>query len=56
MATDMEVSLFCQRQGKLLSKFLHQVVYIRIGSKIHLKTAFEPNAVELAIYRQHGGI
>ena len=33
-----------------------KVVYIQIGSKIHLKTAFEPNAVELAIYRQHGGI
>lgn len=33
-----------------------KVVYIQIGSKIHLKTAFEPNAEELAIYRQYGGI
>ena len=31
-----------------------KIVYIQIESQIRLKTAYEPNTVELAIYRQFG--
>ena len=33
-----------------------KIVYIQRGLEIHLKTAFEPNDEELAIYRQYGDI
>ena len=36
-------------KGRLL-----KVVYIQKGSGIHLKSAFDPNAVELGIYARHG--
>lgn len=38
-------------QGRIL-----KVVYIQIGPTIELKSAFEPNAEELAIYAKHGGV
>lgn len=38
-------------QGRIL-----KVVYIQHGSKIDLKSAFEPNADEFAIYAKHGGV
>lgn len=31
-----------------------KIVYIQIGAEIHLKTAYEPNDVEFAIYAKHG--
>jgi hypothetical protein len=31
-----------------------KIVYIQIGLQVHLKTAYEPNEVELAIYRKYG--
>lgn len=31
-----------------------KIVYIQIGSQIQLKTAYEPNDVEKAIYQQFG--
>ena len=31
-----------------------KIVYIQIGSKIHLKSAFSPNETEIEIYRRHG--
>jgi hypothetical protein len=31
-----------------------KIVYIQKGSEIHLKSAFDPNATEHAIYAQHG--
>lgn len=33
-----------------------KVVYIQIGLTIELKSAFEPNAEELAIYAKYGGV
>ena len=33
-----------------------KIVYIQVGIEIRLKTAFEPNDEELAIYRHYGGI
>ncbi len=36
-------------KGRLL-----KVVYIQKGSEVHLKSAFDPNAVELSIYARHG--
>lgn len=38
-------------QGRIL-----KVVYIQVGPTIELKSAFEPNAEELAIYAKHGGV
>ena len=35
--------------GRLL-----KIVYIQKGSEIHLKSAFEPNAIEISIYAKHG--
>lgn len=32
-----------------------KIVYILKDGVVHLKTAYEPNAVELAIYQKHGG-
>jgi len=32
-----------------------KIVYIQKILEVHLKSAFEPNDVELAIYRQYGG-
>ena len=34
---------------------LLKIVYIQHGAAIHLRTAYEPNAEELAIYRRYGG-
>ena len=31
-----------------------KIVYIQIGLQVHLKTAYEPNDVEMAIYLKHG--
>ena len=31
-----------------------KVVYIQIGLQVHLKTAYEPNDVEIAIYVKYG--
>ena len=31
-----------------------KIVYIQIGLQVHLKTAYEPNDVERAIYSKHG--
>ena len=31
-----------------------KIVYIQIGLQVHLKTAYKPNDVELAIYRKYG--
>ncbi len=36
-------------KGRLL-----KIVYIQKGSEIHLKSAFEPNAIEISIYAKHG--
>jgi len=36
-------------KGRLL-----KVVYIQKGSEVHLKSAFDPNVVELGIYTRHG--
>jgi hypothetical protein len=36
-------------KGRLL-----KVVYIQKGSEVNLKSAFDPNAVELGIYARHG--
>ena len=33
-----------------------KVVYIQGGSVVELKSTFEPNADELAIYARHGGV
>lgn len=33
-----------------------KIVYIQKNMEIHLKSAFEPNKEEIAIYRQFGGI
>ncbi len=33
---------------------LLKVVYIQIGSTIHLKSAFSPNETEIEIYSRHG--
>lgn len=38
-------------QGRTL-----KIVCIQIGATIELKSAFEPNAEELAIYARHGGL
>ena len=35
-------------------KRLLKIVYIQINSEIVLKTAYEPNDVEIAIYARHG--
>lgn len=34
---------------------LLKIVYILKNRVVYLKTAYEPNAVELAIYQKHGG-
>ena len=31
-----------------------KIVYIQIGLQVHLKTAYDPNDVEKAIYAKHG--
>jgi hypothetical protein len=31
-----------------------KIVYIQIGSTIHLKSAFSPNETEIEIYSRHG--
>ena len=31
-----------------------KIVYIQVGLQVHLKTAYEPNEVETAIYLKHG--
>ena len=31
-----------------------KIVYIQIGSTIHLKSAFSPNETEIKIYSRHG--
>lgn len=36
-------------KGRLL-----KIVYIQKGSEVHLKSAYDPNAVELGIYARHG--
>lgn len=36
-------------KGRLL-----KIVYIQIGNKVHLKSAFDPIAIEIAIYARHG--
>lgn len=36
-------------KGRLL-----KIVYIQKGSDVHLKSAFDPNAVEIGIYSRHG--
>lgn len=36
-------------KGRLL-----KIVYIQKGSEVHLKSAFEPNAIEISIYAKHG--
>jgi hypothetical protein len=36
-------------KGRLL-----KIVYIQKGSEIHLKSAFEPIAIEISIYAKHG--
>lgn len=33
-----------------------KVVYIQTGAVIELRSAFEPNAVELALFATHGGV
>jgi len=33
-----------------------KIVYIQKNMEVHLKTAFEPNDEELAIYRLHGDV
>ncbi|MFN8849131.1 MAG: ADP-ribosyl-(dinitrogen reductase) hydrolase [Inhella sp.] len=38
-------------QGRLL-----KIVYIQTGLAIDLKSAFEPNADEVAIYAKYGGV
>jgi hypothetical protein len=38
-------------QGRVL-----KIVYIQSGMTIDLKSAFEPNAVELALYAKLGGV
>jgi hypothetical protein len=38
-------------QGRLL-----KIVYIQTGSVVTLKSAFEPNAAELQIYANSGGV
>ncbi|MDE2047383.1 MAG: ADP-ribosyl-(dinitrogen reductase) hydrolase [Betaproteobacteria bacterium] len=38
-------------KGRLL-----KVVYIQRGRAIELRTAYEPNEVERAIYAKHGGV
>lgn len=38
----------CTNKGRLL-----KVVYIQIGSEVHLKSAFEPNADEIRIYDKY---
>lgn len=39
----------CTARGKTL-----KIVYIQRGNEVHLKTAYEPNAEELAIYKKFG--
>lgn len=34
---------------------LLKIVYIQSGNEVVLKSAFEPNDIELSIYRQFGG-
>ncbi|MDP1697744.1 MAG: DUF4258 domain-containing protein [Xanthomonadaceae bacterium] len=34
---------------------LLKIVYVLRDSNVHIRTAYEPNEVELAIYRRHGG-
>lgn len=46
---------FVNRLGRLLER-ISKVVYIQVGPTIELKSAFEPNAEELAIYAKHGGV
>lgn len=36
-------------KGRLL-----KIVYIQIGSEVHLKSAFDPNPAEIGIYARHG--
>ena len=36
-------------RGRLL-----KIVYIQKGCEIHLKSAYDPNAAEIAIYSRHG--
>lgn len=36
-------------KGRLL-----KIVYIQKGSEVHLKSAFDPNPIELGIYGRHG--
>jgi uncharacterized DUF497 family protein len=36
-------------KGRLL-----KIVYIQKGSEIHLKSAFDPIAIEISIYAKHG--
>lgn len=36
-------------RGRLL-----KIVYIQKGMEVHLKSSFDPNAIELGIYAQHG--
>jgi hypothetical protein len=31
-----------------------KIVYIQYGSEIHLKSAFDPNVVEIGVYARHG--
>ena len=41
--------LACTNKGREL-----KIVYIQKGSVVELKTAYEPNEVELGIYRRYG--
>lgn len=41
--------LACTNKGREL-----KIVYIQKGSVVELKTAYEPNEVEIGIYRRHG--
>ena len=31
-----------------------KIVYVQVGLQVNLKTAYEPNAAEMAIYQRHG--
>jgi hypothetical protein len=51
-ATDPPTRWFIARTNH---RRLLKLAYVCRGNNIYIRTAYEPNAVELSIYRLHGG-
>jgi hypothetical protein len=51
-ATDPPTRWFIARTNH---RRLLKLAYVCRGSNIYIRTAYEPNAEELSIYRRHGG-